>query len=300
MVKLKFLVTGSAGLVGRQVVKDLSETHEVFSCYNKSKPEFGIPTKMDLLNHEMIVNVLLEIEPDVVIHLGAMTGVDLCEKEESMAFDINSKATQIIAQQCSILNTFLIYVSTDYVFDGNSGMYYEDDIPNPLSIYGKSKFDGEKMVQNFSSDWCIARTSTPFGLHQTRKSFPTWVIENLQKQKQIDVLSDQFTSPTYVLNLSKMLIEISERHLNGIFHVAGATKISRYEMASIISDKLNLDEKLLRKILINELKLEASRPKDSSLNISKATSILNEKPQKINQSLNLFIDEIMTKSSTNL
>ena len=293
-------MTGSAGLIGRQVVKDLSETHEVFSCYNKSKPEFGIPTKMDLLNHEMIVNVLLEIEPDVVIHLGAMTGVDLCEKEESMAFDINSKATQIIAQQCSILNTFLIYVSTDYVFDGNSGMYYEDDIPNPLSIYGKSKFDGEKMVQNFSSDLCIARTSTPFGLHQTRKSFPTWVIENLQKQKQIDVLSDQFTSPTYVLNLSKMLIEISERHLNGIFHVAGATKISRYEMASIISDKLNLDEKLLRKILINELKLEASRPKDSSLNISKATSILNEKPQKINQSLNLFIDEIMTKSSTNL
>ena len=293
-------MTGSAGLIGRQVVKDLSETHEVFSCYNKSKPEFGIPTKMDLLNHEMIVNVLLEIEPDVVIHLGAMTGVDLCEKEESMAFDINAKATQIIAQQCSILNTFLIYVSTDYVFDGNSGMYYEDDIPNPLSIYGKSKFDGEKMVQNFSSDWCIARTSTPFGLHQTRKSFPTWVIENLQKQKQIDVLSDQFTSPTYVPNLSKMLIEISERHLNGIFHVAGATKISRYEMASIISDKLNFNEKLLRKILINELKLEAPRPKDSSLNISKATSILNEKPQKINQSLNLFIDEIMTKSSTNL
>ena len=300
MVKLKFLVTGSAGLVGQQVVKDLSKSNQVFSCYNESKSEYGIPMKMDLLNHEMISSVLLETEPDVVIHLGAMTGVDLCEKEESMAFDINSKATQIIAQQCSILNTFLIYVSTDYVFDGNSGMYYEDDIPNPLSIYGKSKFDGEKMVQNFSSDWCIARTSTPFGLHPTKKSFPVWVIENLKKQKQIDVLSDQFTSPTYVPNLSKMLIEISERHLNGIFHVAGATKISRYEMASIISDKLNLDEKLLRKILINELKLEASRPKDSSLNISKATSILNEKPQKINQSLNLFIDEIMTKSSTNL
>ena len=97
-----------------------------------------------------------------------------------------------------------------------------------------------------------------------------------------------------------MLIEISERHLNGIFHVTGATKISRYEMASIISDKLNFNEKLLRKVLINELKLKAPRPKDSSLDISKATSILNEKPQKINQSLNLFIDEIMTKSSTNL
>jgi len=300
LVKLKFLVTGSAGLIGCQVVKDLSELHEVVSCYNKSKPEVGHSMKMDLLNHKMISNVLLEAEPDVVIHLGAMTGVDLCEKEESMAFDVNTKATQIIAKQCSILNTFLVYVSTDYVFDGNSGMYYENSIPNPLSIYGKSKFDGEKMVQNFSSDWCIARTSTPFGLHPTRKSFPAWVIENLKKQKQIDVLSDQYTSPTYVPNLSKMLIEISERHLNGIFHVTGATKISRYEMARMISNKLNLDEKLLRDVSMNELKLEAPRPKDSSLNISKADTILNEKPQKINQSLDLFIDEIMTKSNTNI
>ena len=299
MVKLKFLVTGSAGLIGRQVVKDLSETHEVVSCHNKSKPEFGCSMKMDLLNHEMISNVLLETEPDVVIHLGAMTGVDLCEKEESMAFDVNTKATQIIAQQCSTLDTFLLYVSTDYVFDGNSGMYYEDSITNPLSIYGKSKFDGEKMVQNFSSDWCIARTSTPFGLHPTKKSFPIWIIENMQKQKQIDVLSDQFTSPTYVPNLSKMLIEISERHLNGIFHVAGATKISRYEMARMISDKLNLDEKLLRDVSINELKWEAQRPKDSSLNISKADSVLNEKPQEINESLTSFTDEIMTSNNTN-
>ena len=292
MVKLKFLVTGSAGLIGRQVVKDLSDTHEVFSCYNKSKPEYGNAVKMDLLNHEMISNVLLETEPDVVIHLGAMTGVDLCEKEESMAFDINTKATQIIAQQCSILNTFLVYVSTDYVFDGNLGMYYEDSAPNPLSVYGKSKLEGEKVIQTFSSDWCIVRTSTPFGLHPTKKSFPIWVVENLQKQKQIDVLTDQFTSPTYVPSLSRMLIEISERHLTGIIHVAGASKISRYEMAKLISDKLGLDGKLLREISINDIKWEAPRPKDSSLNVSKAISILNQKLQKIDYDVNLFIDEI--------
>ena len=292
MVKLKFLVTGSAGLIGRQVVKDLSDTHEVFSCYNKSKPEYGNAVKMDLLNHEMISNVLLETEPDVVIHLGAMTGVDLCEKEESMASDINTKATQIIAQQCSILNTFLVYVSTDYVFDGNLGMYYEDSTPNPLSVYGKSKLEGEKVIQTFSSDWCIVRTSTPFGLHPTKKSFPIWVVENLQKQKQIDVLTDQFTSPTYVPSLSRMLIEISERHLTGIIHVAGASKISRYEMAKLISDKLGLDGKLLREISINDIKWEASRPKDSSLNVSKAISILNQKLQKIDYDVNLFIDEI--------
>ena len=292
MVKLKFLVTGSAGLIGRQVVKDLSETHEVFSCYNKSKPEHGNIIKMDLLNHEMISNVMSEKKPDVVIHLGAMTAVDLCDAQQDNALKINSQATEILAKECSKINSFMVYVSTDYVFDGNTGMYEENDTTNPLGFYGKSKLLGEKSIQNFSSNWCIARTSTPFGLHPTKKSFPIWVIENLQKQKQIDVLTDQFTSPTYVPSLSRMLIEISERHLTGIIHVAGASKISRYEMASLVSDKLGLDGKLLREISMNDIKWEAQRPKDSSLNVSKAISILNQKPQKIDHDVNLFIDEI--------
>ena len=292
MVKLKFLVTGSAGLIGRQIVKDLSQTHEVFSCYNKSKPEHGNIIKMDLLNHEMISNVMSEKKPDVVIHLGAMTAVDLCDAQQDNALKINSQATEILAKECSKINSFMVYVSTDYVFDGNTGMYEENDTTNPLGFYGKSKLLGEKSIQNFSSNWCIARTSTPFGLHPTKKSFPIWVIENLQKQKQIDVLTDQFTSPTYVPSLSRMLIEISERHLTGIIHVAGASKISRYEMASLVSDKLGLDGKLLREISINDIKWEAQRPKDSSLNVSKAISTLNQKPQKIDHDVNLFIDEI--------
>jgi dTDP-4-dehydrorhamnose reductase len=293
---LKFLVTGSAGLVGQQVVKDLSKSNQVFSCYNESKPEYGDSVKMDLKNYEMISSVLTEIKPDVVIHLGAMTGVDICEKEKTSASEINTKATEIIAKECSKLNSFLVYVSTDYVFDGNFGMYKEDDVANPLGFYGKSKLEGEKAVQNFSTNWCIARTSTPFGLHPTKKSFPMWVIENLQKQKQIDVLIDQFTSPTYIPNLSRMLIEISERRITGIIHVAGASKISRYQMASMVSDKLNLDGTLLKQISMNKMKWVAQRPKDSSLDVSRASSILNEKPQKIDQSLNLFIDEMKSKN----
>ena len=296
MVKLKFLVTGSAGLVGQQVVKDLSKSNQVFSCYNESKPEYGDSVKMDLKNYEMISSVLTEIKPDVVIHLGAMTGVDLCEKEKTSASEINTKATEIIAKECSKLNSFLVYVSTDYVFDGNFGMYKEDDVANPLGFYGKSKLEGEKAVQNFSTNWCIARTSTPFGLHPTKKSFPMWVIENLQKQKQIDVLIDQFTSPTYIPNLSRMLIEISERRITGIIHAAGASKISRYQMASMVSDKLNLDGTFLKQISMNKMKWVAQRPKDSSLDVSRASSILNEKPQKIDQSLNLFIDEMKSKN----
>ena len=296
MVKLKFLVTGSTGLVGQQVVKYLSKSNQVFSCYNESKPEYGDSVKMDLKNYEMVSSVLTEIKPDVVIHLGAMTGVDLCEKEKTPASEINTKATEIIAKECSKLNSFLVYVSTDYVFDGNFGMYKEDDVTNPLGFYGKSKLEGEKAVQNFSTNWCIARTSTPFGLHPTKKSFPMWVIENLQKQKQIDVLIDQFTSPTYIPNLSRMLIEISERRITGIIHAAGASKISRYQIASMVSDKLNLDGTLLKQISMNKMKWVAQRPKDSSLDVSRASSILNEKPQKIDQSLNLFIDEMKSKN----
>ena len=296
MVKLKVLVTGSAGLVGQQVVKDLSNSHQVFSCYNESKPEYGDSVKMDLKNREMISSILTEKKPDIVIHLGAMTDVDLCEKEKTSASEINTKATEIIAKECSKLNSFLVYVSTDYVFDGNLGMYKEDDVINPLGFYGKSKLEGEKVVQNFSTNWCIARTSTPFGLHPTKKSFPMWVIENLQKQKQIDVLIDQFTSPTYIPNLSRMLIEISERHITGIIHTAGASKISRYQMACMVSDKLNLDSTLLKQISINKMKWVAQRPKDSSLDVSRASSILNEKPQKIDQSLNLFINEMKSKN----
>jgi len=296
LVKLKVLVTGSAGLVGQQVVKDLSNTHQVFSCYNESKPEYGDSVKMDLKNREMISSILTEKKPDIVIHLGAMTGVDLCEKEKTSASEINTKATEIIAKECSKLNSFLVYVSTDYVFDGNLGMYKEDDVTNPLGFYGESKLEGEKVVQNFSTNWCIARTSTPFGLHPTKKSFPMWVIENLQKQKQIDILIDQFTSPTYIPNLSRMLIEISERRITGIIHAAGASKISRYQMAGMISDKLNLDGTFLKQISINKMKWVAQRPKDSSLDVSRASSILNEKPQKIDQSLNLFIDEMKSKN----
>jgi dTDP-4-dehydrorhamnose reductase len=289
-------VTGSAGLVGQQVVKDLSKSNQVFSCYNESKPENGDSVKMDLKNYELVSSVLTEIKPDVVIHLGAMTGVDICEKEKTAASEINTKATEIIAKECLKLNSFLVYVSTDYVFDGNFGMYKEGDVANPLGFYGKSKLEGEKAVQNFSTNWCIARTSTPFGLHPTKKSFPMWVIENLQKQKQIDVLIDQFTSPTYIPNLSRMLIEISERRITGIIHAAGASKISRYQMASMVSDKLNLDDTLLKQISMNKMKWVAQRPKDSSLDVSRASSILNEKPQKIDQSLNLFIDEMKSKN----
>ncbi len=232
------------------------------------------------------------IIPDVIIHLAAMTNVDLCEVEKELALKINAEATRVIATNAAKHNSFLIYVSTDYVFDGKTGMKKEDDHPNPISFYGRSKHEGEKAVINSKAKWSIIRTSTPFGIHPTKKSFPQWVLGNLQKGQEINIVSDQFTSPTYVPNLSKMLLEVALEQITGIIHLAGATRISRYDMAIKFAEKMNLEKKLINPTTVDKMNWRAKRPMDSSLDISKASSILKEKPLGIEESLEFFIKDI--------
>ena len=290
-------MTGSTGLVGSRVVKDLTtQNHTVFSCYHDEKPIHGTPVLLDLTDQNKIVQIIQEIKPDRIIHLAAVTNVDLCETEKELATKINVKATEILAKQAAKLQAFFVYVSTDYVFDGINGMKKENDSTNPLGFYGQSKLEGELTLNKIASSWCIARTSTPFGVHNKKKSFPLWIKENLETKKEIPALIDQFTSPTYVPNLSKMLIEIAIRQITGIIHLAGATRISRYDLAKLLVEKLNLDKNLLLSTKIDEMNWKAQRPKDSSLDVSLATKILNEKPQKIEQGLDLFIDELKSNS----
>ena len=290
---MKFLVTGSAGLIGSQVVKDLlAQNHQVYSCYHDAKPEQGTPVILDLLDKNNIIETINKIKPDIIIHLAAMTGVDQCELQQDLAMKINSDATEILAREASTQEAFFVYVSTDYVFDGKKGMVKENDVPNPLGFYGKSKLAGELTLNKFASAYAIVRTSTPFGLHKTKKSFPIWVKENLELKKEIPVLVDQFTSPTYVPNLSRMLIEIATKQITGVIHLAGATRISRYQFAELVADKLSLDKQLLVPTNSKDMKWKAQRPKDSSLDASFANEILDEKPQEIKQSLELLISEL--------
>ncbi len=135
---MKFLVTGSTGLVGRQVVKDLTEkNHEVYSCYHNQKLQHGNLTHLDLTDLSSIEITIEHVKPDVMIHLAAMTDVDGCEAQKDLAFLINAQATEKLAKQAALQNTFFVYVSTDYVFDGTKELWKENDKPNPLGNYGK-------------------------------------------------------------------------------------------------------------------------------------------------------------------
>jgi len=298
LVKMKFLVTGSAGLVGSQVVQDLAKSeHQIYSCYSHSKPNNGIPVQLDLVNNNNIIQIIENIKPDVIIHLAAMTNVDLCEKEKELALKINAKDTETLAKQAARHGSFFVYVSTDYVFDGEKGMKKESDMPSPIDYYGYSKYQGELAVQDMASSWCIARTSTPFGMHPTRKSFPIFVAENLGAKKEISVVTDQYTSPTYVPNLSQMLIEISTRQIVGAIHLAGATRISRYDMAILVAEKVGLEKSLLKPTTINDMNWIAKRPRDSSLDVSKAAQILKEKPLTVEEGLDRFMSEMKTGSN---
>ena len=288
----KILVTGSAGLIGTQIVKDLLDNHkQVYSCYNKTKPELGIITHLDLTKKDDIVNTMNRIKPDVVIHLGAMTDVELCETETELAKKINTDATEILALESEKHNTFFVYMSTDYVFDGKVGMKKENDKTNPINFYGKSKLDGERVFKKITTPNVIVRTSTPFGLHSKKISFPIWVKKNLELEKEISVVVNQYTSPSYVPNISKMIIEIIERKITGIIHLAGATKISRYDFAVQISKIINVNKQFLKLTKMDQMDWKAQRPADSSLSVSKANKILKNKPEKIEDSLKLLFNQ---------
>jgi len=293
----RFLVTGSAGLIGYQVTKDLVQQGDtVYAGYNKAEPNNGIPVKMDLLNQEQLNEVIEKTKPSAIIHLAAQTNVDLCETQKELALKMNADATKTIAKQAAKIKAFFVYVSTDYVFDGIKGLKKEEEKTNPVDYYGETKLQGENAVRSFASAWCIARTSTPYGMHKSKTSFPVWVAKNILEKNKINVVVDQFTSPTYVPNLSRMLIEVATRQITGLIHLAGATRISRYDMAKMVADKLNLDESFLGAAHMSDMKWTAKRPMDSSLDVSKAASILNEKPYTVEEGLDQFVKEFEVRS----
>jgi dTDP-4-dehydrorhamnose reductase len=292
----RILITGSNGLVGTYFCHLTAlKKYRIYSLFHSESTNIGNPISIDLSNSQGIFKeVINKIEPDIIVHLAAMTNVDQCEIERNAADKINHLSVKELVNYLVNSNErFLLYVSTDYVFDGEKGDYLETDDPNPISWYGMTKLFGEQeLLRCNSENWCIARTSTPFGIHAKKLSFPLFVMKNLSKGHEINVLTDQITSPTYALNLAEMMLEIIDEKVKGIMHLSGSSQISRFNQALEIASAYNLDKDLIKPTSIKEMKWKARRPKNSSLNITKAYNTLTKKPMEFKEGLLLFAAEL--------
>ena len=260
----------------------LARGNQVFSGYAHNEPQCGRAIRFDLMDERGIYDLVDRLRPDVIIHSAALTDVDRCERERELAYKMNVEGTQAIAKAAEKAGAFLVYISTDYVFDGERGSYREDEKTNPVSYYGQSKLLGEEFCRG-----CIARTCVIYGSRPAsgKVNFALWLIESLKSGKQFRVVTDQFITPTLNTNLAKMVLEAADRRLSGVYHLAGATRISRYDFAREVARVFDLDSDLIIPSRMADLKWDAKRPKDSSLDTSKAARELMEKPYGLEKAL---------------
>ena len=291
---MRILVTEASGLLGSKLVEILlRKGYAVYAGYNENKPKAGLPVKLDVSNEGDVERAFEISRPEVVVHAAALTNVDACELKKELAWSINVVGTRNIVKLSKKYSAFLIYISTDYVFKGDKGMYSESDPTEPVNYYGYTKLKGEEEVR-LLEEHCIARTSVIYGSIPAagKVNFALWVIDKLRKGEKVRALTDQWNSPTLNVNLAEMIVEIAERRLLGTFHLAGATRISRYDFARLIARKFNLDERLIQPIASNEISWIAQRPRDSSLNVEKASRTLKIKPLDIHRSLEILRSEL--------
>ena len=285
---MKLLVTGASGLLGTRICQlATKQNYEVYSAHSQHRPQFGIPIKLDITDGAALRQVFDKTKPDVVVHSAALSDVDRCEEEKDLAWKINVESTSNIAQLCHKHNCFLVYVSTDYVFNGEKGNYKETEQTAPINNYGLTKLKGEEEVQKSGAEYCIARASVIYGSNPAagKVNFALWLLEKLRKKEEAKTVIDQWNSPTFNTNLAEMVLEILERRITGTFHLAGATRLSRYELAQNIAETFNLDKSFLRPTSSKEMQWLAKRPKDASLNVHKAEETLACKPLQISEAL---------------
>ena len=280
------MVTGASGLLGSRLVElALEKGHDITSIYKDHVPLHGKPIALDLTHSTKVNKALSEIHPDVLINAAAMTDVDRCELEPDAAFAVNATSVSNLAKVAKEIGSFLVHVSTDYVFDGVKGNYSESDEPHPVNAYGKSKLEGENAVKKELDEetWSISRSSVVYGWGRTsRPNAATFVYDKLSGGESIRIARDQFSSPTLNTSLSAMLIEIAERKLPGIIHTAGATRLSRFDFAVGLAKTFELDATLIKAVEARDLQWKARRPADSSLMVRRAQESLGEAPLSIN------------------
>ena len=288
---MRILITGAFGQLGHALQSVLSKksNYELICTGRKvKKGQEGIP--LDIRNQVALKELINTTAPDILVNLAAMTNVDACELNPKLAGEINVAGLEHI---CDSFKGKIIHLSTDYVFDGTSGPYKEDDPLNPISIYGKTKLASEHILLENDIKNLVIRGNVLYDYSpHTSASFLNWVVSSLKGNQEIKVVEDQFNNPTWTRSMSD-IIELSiENDLEGIIHWGDSVHISRFEFAKLIAKKFSLNESLIKPVLTSELNQPARRPLQSGLSTEKLVNMLDIIPPSIDDCLDEIIKTI--------
>ena len=300
MIRKKVLVTGSNGLLGQKIIYSLIERKDI-DLLASSKGLNRLITKsgykyidLDITKNDEVKKVFENETPDAVINCAAMTNVDYCEENQDSCWEINVNAAENLAKSCEVSKSHLLHLSTDFVFDGKSGPYTEDDKPNPLHFYAKSKLKSEEIVKKIMTNWTIARTIIIYGItdNMSRSNIVLWAKSEIGKGNTINVINDQYRSPTLAEDLAKGCISIIDKSAYGLYHLSGPKTYSILDLVYQVADFYNLDKTLILPVTSASLNQSATRPLSTGFDITKAKKDLDFNPVDFLEGIKIMDQQI--------
>ncbi len=256
---MKVLITGAGGMLGAEVAERFRQAGHTVIATGRKPPL--VP--MDITDPQQVRAVFDQHQPEVVIHCAAMPNVDACEHQPQQAYRVNAFGTELIASNCQRIGAICVAISTDYVFDGTKGSpYHEYDAPNPLSVYGRSKYAGEQAVRALCPRHYIVRTAWLYGMHG--KSFPHFILERVQAGDSPPVIADHIGSPTFTADVADRLLHLIATDCYGTYHLTNTAPVSRYEFAQELLRQFGLPLNLTP-IPLRQWQTPAPRPRYSAL-----------------------------------
>lgn len=298
---MKILVTGANGLLGQKLsallLKDASVTPVLTT---REKLTFAIDRgefrALDITDGEAVRQTLESVKPAIVINTAAMTHVDQCETQQDKCWKNNVHAVENLIAACASVKARLIHVSTDFIFDGSHGPLEENELPNPVNFYGKSKAAAEKLIMDSEVDWAILRTVLVYGITNdlSRSNIVLWVKENLEKGKSINVVNDQWRTPTLAEDLAMGCYLAAKQHASGIYHISGKDFMTPFDIAIATAEFFNLDKTLIVPADSKTFTQPAKRPAKTGFIIDKAKKELGYQPHSFKEGLAILARQIAT------
>ncbi len=294
----KILITGSNGLLGQKLIETLKNQHEVLAtsigdCIISDTTGF-LYQSLDITDRNSISNTFENFNPDVVINTAAMTDVDGCEEKKELCDKVNVAAVAYLRDECEKYKAHLIHISTDFIFDGEDGPYSETDEPNPLSYYGLSKLKSEQLLYDSTINWTILRTIILYGTAENlqRNNIVLWGRKALKEGKPLNIIDDQFRSPTLAEDLAKACVLAIEKQATGIFNASGKDFMSIFEMIERMADFYNCDKSNINRISSETLNQKAKRPPKTGFILTKSNEELGYEPHSFEEGLKLLEQQL--------